>query len=39
MIHQKLRSQRAAVTVRSAVRGVRSFGRWLFKPEQPDGKS
>jgi hypothetical protein len=38
MIHQKLRSQRAAVAVRSAVRGVRSFGRWLLKPERPEGK-
>jgi FkbM family methyltransferase len=38
MIRQKLRSRRAAVAVRSAARGVRSFGRWLLKSGRSDGK-
>jgi hypothetical protein len=32
MIHERVRSGRAAALVRGSIRGVRSFGRWLLKP-------
>jgi FkbM family methyltransferase len=37
MIHERIRRGRAGLVVRSAVRGARSFGRWLLKPGQSDG--
>jgi FkbM family methyltransferase len=38
MIHEKLRQGRSALAVRSAVRGVRSFGRWLLKPGRSEAR-